>query len=87
MNVTTRRISGTVSPSRQFDRVLFDALTEAQGAITIDQKATLIGVSRNTVYRWHNTGFNGGMTLADDIAGRLGTDIDSLFPVRSQPGQ
>ncbi|HWB36948.1 MAG TPA: hypothetical protein VHA75_13080, partial [Rugosimonospora sp.] len=60
MTATARRSSATLPAVeasqpriRRLNRELFDSLTEALGAVTVDEKAGLVDVHRATLYRWY----------------------------------
>lgn len=74
---TTRRINATL---RQLDVALFDRLTAARGAHTIDEKAALCGMHRATLFAWRAGPADPALSVATTIAAQLGVKVERLFP-------
>ena len=81
MLATDSRTSAT-DTTRRLNRKLFDRLARARGAETVDQKAALVGIHRSTLLRMRSETrpLDPSLNLAAQIAERLGTKIDRLFP-------
>lgn len=86
MAATNSRTAATDAPTRRLDWKLFDRLTTAQGAKTIDEKAALVGVHRSTIFRLKavEDPLDPSLALASHMAEILGTKIDRLFPPMKQ---
>jgi DNA-binding XRE family transcriptional regulator len=67
--------------TRQFNWHLFDRITSAKGAKTIDEKAALVGVHRSTIFRLKADEIEPSLALASSMTEALGTKIDRLFPL------
>jgi DNA-binding XRE family transcriptional regulator len=82
MAATISRIAASNAPTRRINWKLFDRLTTARGAKTIDEKAALVGVHRSTLFRLKTTDdpLDPSLALASHLAEVLGTKIDRLFP-------
>jgi DNA-binding XRE family transcriptional regulator len=57
----------------------FDKAAEDLGASTDEEKASLVGVNRTTLYRWRTGVMRPSLGRALDLAHRLRLDLDQLF--------
>jgi DNA-binding XRE family transcriptional regulator len=68
------------TPSPTFDAELFDLKCAEKGAVTWQQKADLVGVDWSTIHRFRKGDYGPRLTVARQIADRLGVSVDDLWP-------
>lgn len=66
--------------SNTFNYKLFESLCAAKGAVTNEQKAVLAGVDWSTIWRFRAGKLRPRLEVARQMAERLGTTVDELFP-------
>lgn len=80
MQATDSRIEATTAAPRRLDVALFDQLTSAKKAQTIDEKAALVGMHRSTLFRLRNGELDLALSRAMSMAETLGVSVEKLFP-------
>lgn len=79
---TEHTAHATDAISTAFNAELFESRCAERGATTNEQKAALVGVDWSTIHRFRKGEMGPRLEVARQMAERLGTTVDELFPPR-----